>query len=156
MKRITFAIAVALILGAITIALPKLKSDVQANPVTKPAAPQIGPNACRSVTFRFRNNHRFGGRIRFQRIRYFRQANGWQTEDVNNVECPNGATCETTNNNLRNSDGERLTRFILIYRYLPAGPAANWSGEVESGVFEPDQPVCTADRTYGGTQWAIR
>jgi hypothetical protein len=72
------------------------------------------------------------------------------------VECPHERTCETTNNNLRDSEGERLTRFILIYRYLPDGPAANWSGEVESPVFEPNQPVCNNDRSYGGTQWVIR
>src|SRR5262249_32463305 len=56
MKRITFALATALILGALTIALPRLRSNVQANPVAKPAAPQIGPDHCGNVKFQFVNN----------------------------------------------------------------------------------------------------
>jgi hypothetical protein len=157
MKRMTYAIVTALILGAITPGLPKLKSDVKANPVAKPAAAQIGNDACRRVSFRFRNLHNSGGRIRFQRIRYFNTVNSReQTEDVNNVECPQGATCETTNNSLRDSEGVRLTRFMLIYRFLPPGQGNNWSNEVESDWFVPNQPICRADRVYGGTQWAIR
>jgi hypothetical protein len=157
MKRMTFAIVTALILGAITLGLPKLKIDVKANPVAKPAAAQIGNDACRRVSFRFRNMHNSGGRIRFQRIRYFNPENNRvQTENVNNVECAQGATCTTTDNNLRDSEGVRLTRFMLIYRFLPPGPGNNWSNEVESGWFVPNQPVCHADREYGGTQWVVR
>ena len=38
MRKVTLAVATALVLGALTIALLKLKSDVHANPVAIPAA----------------------------------------------------------------------------------------------------------------------
>lgn len=59
MKRITFAVAAALILGAATLALPKLKSDVRANPVAKPVAAPLG-DACTNVKVRFKNQHYTG------------------------------------------------------------------------------------------------
>jgi hypothetical protein len=156
MKRFTFALAAALILGALAISLPRFGSEVQATPVASPAGGTFG-DACRNVTFKFKNEHNSGGKIKFQRIKYFNQANGdWQTEDVNNVECNQGATCATNGNNLRDSEGERLTKFRLIYKYLPTGAGANWSDEVESGVFEPNTPTCNANRQYGGSHWVIR
>jgi len=158
MRRITFALAIALILGALTISLPKFKSNVQANPVANPMAVSFG-DACQNVRFKFTNKHHSGGKIRFQRIRYYNKANGnWQTEDVNNADCNQNATCTTTGNNLRDSEGEDLTKFRLVYKYLPTGAGANWSDEVESGDLAPTNPVCNANKTYGpGSQgWVIR
>jgi hypothetical protein len=81
MKRITFAVTTTLILGAHTITLPKLKSGVQANPVANPAAP-FG-DSCKNVKFKFTNQRSDSAKIRFQRVRYFNEANGaWQSEDV--------------------------------------------------------------------------
>src|SRR5215510_9883247 len=67
MKRIAFAVATALILGALTLALPKLKSDAKANPVAKPAAPQMGPDACKNVKFQFKSNRHFGEVVEYGR-----------------------------------------------------------------------------------------
>src|SRR5262245_32825066 len=69
MNRITFALVTALALAAITFSVTKLEFDVQANPVAEPAAAPLG-DACQNVKFKFTNQHRSGGKIRFQRIRY--------------------------------------------------------------------------------------
>jgi hypothetical protein len=47
MKRITFAIATALILGAHTLSLPKFKPDVKASLLAEPAA-SLG-DACKNL-----------------------------------------------------------------------------------------------------------
>src|SRR5262245_46565514 len=80
MKRITFAVATALILGALSLALPKLKSDAKANPVAKPAL-QIGPDACKNVKFQFKNTRNNGEIIRAQKIEYHQLVkNNWRNE----------------------------------------------------------------------------
>src|SRR5262245_9131902 len=117
MKRIMFALATALILGALAISLSKVDSNVQASPITKPVTVALG-DACQNVRFKITNQHHECGQIKFQRIKYFNKANGaWQTEDVNNAVCNQGATCSTTGNNLRDSEGEDLTKFRLVYKF---------------------------------------
>lgn len=147
-----FAFASALVVSAFTISLPNLESNVQASP-----AP-FG-DACRNISFKFTNRHNSGGQIKFQRIKYFNQANGqWQTEDVNNLICNQGGTCVTNGNNLRDSEGENLTRFRLVYKYKPTGAGANWSDEVETGDFTPGNAQCRANKTYGpgSDGWVVR
>ncbi|MCI0391476.1 MAG: hypothetical protein MOB07_22265 [Acidobacteria bacterium] len=158
MKRITFTLALGLILSALAISVAKFESNVQANPVAIPAAVPFG-DACQNVSFKFTNRHDSGGQIKFQRIKFLNRANGnWQTEDVNNVVCNQGATCTTTGNRLRDAEGEDLTKFRLVYKYKGTGAAANWSDEVQSGVLEPTNPTCNANKTYGpGSEgWVIR
>lgn len=157
MKKITFAVAMTLILGALTIALPKLKSDVKANPVAAPAATSFA-DPCTNVKVRFKNQHYAGGQIKFQRVKFFNHDSGnWYTEDVNNLTCNQGDLCSTTGNNLRDSEGENLTKFQLIYKYKGPGSAANWSGEVISPQFSvtTGNERCTANRTYGGPSWTV-
>jgi hypothetical protein len=157
MKRIPFALAAGLIFFA-AMSLSKNESSLQANPVAKAAAVPLG-DACQNVSFKFTNRHRSGGQIKFQRVQYKNRANGnWQTEDVNNVVCNQGATCTTSNNNLRDSEGEDLTRFRLVYKYKGTGAAANWSDEVSSVELTPTNPTCRANKTYGpGSEgWVIR
>jgi hypothetical protein len=157
MKRITFALAAALILGALTIALPKLKSAVKANPVAPPAALTV-VDPCTNVKARFKNQHYAGGQIKFQRIKFYNRDSGnWYTEDVNNLICDQGQLCTTAGNNLRDSEGEDLTKFQLIYKYKGPGSAANWSGEVISPVFSvtAGNERCTANKMYGGPSWAV-
>jgi hypothetical protein len=157
MKKTTFAVATTLILGALTLALPKLKSEVKANPVGKPTAvPFIDP--CTNVKVRFKNQHYSGGQIKFQRIKFLNRDSGnWYTEDVNNLICNQGELCTTTGNNLRDSEGEDLTKFQLIYKYKGPGAAANWSGEVTSPQFSVTEGNyrCAANRTYGGPSWTV-
>jgi hypothetical protein len=116
-------------------------------------------DACQNVSFKFTNRHNSGGQIKFQRIRYRNQANGdWQTEDINNITCNQGSTCTTTGNRLRDSEGENLTQFRLVYKYKPTGAGANWSDEVESSILRPTNATCRANKTYGpGSEgWVIR
>lgn len=157
MKRITFTLATALILGALAISLPKYESGVQATSVAPPAAVTFA-DPCTNVKVRFKNQHYSGGQIKYQRIKFLNHDSGnWYTEDVNNLICNQGDLCSTTGNNLRDSEGENLTKFQLIYKYKGPGSAANWSGEVISPVFSvtAGNERCTANRTYGGPSWTV-
>lgn len=157
MRRMMFALAAPLILGALTISLPQLESKAEASPVAEPVV--VFGDACRRVSFKFTNRHNSGGQIKFQRIRYYNRANGrWQSEDVSNLICNQGQTCTTNNNNLRDSEGEDITKIRLVFKYKPASAGANWSDEVQTGDLIPTNPTCNADRTYGpGSEgWVIR
>ena len=151
MKRITFAIAIALVLGALTISLPKFKSNVQANPIAGPAAPQIGSKACKNVKFKFTNNRSDEATIRIEKVSYSLSGAGDHTELVHTTnDCRPGLTCTTTGDNLPDADGRSVTNIQLHYKYLPKTTGSNWSGLVHT----PNQPnvsntVCNDSRTYG-------
>jgi hypothetical protein len=161
MKRITFALAAAVIFGALTIALPKLKSGVKANPVANPSPAQIGPDACKNVKFKFTNLRSDHAKMRLVQVEYYiKSKDRWRTENVslaNGADCNYGATCATTGNNLADSLDRDLTKFHLIYKYLPNTVGANWSSQVKSQELTPDNPRCSDNRTYGpGSQgWTI-
>jgi hypothetical protein len=151
MKRITFAVTTALILGALTLAIPKLKSDVKANPVAIPAAPQIGAKACKNVKFKFTNNRSDQATIRIEKVSYHLVGVGDHTELVHTTnDCRYGQTCTTTGDNLPDADGRSVTSIQLVYKYLPKTVGANWSGLVQT----PNQPnvsntTCSDNKTYG-------
>jgi len=152
-----FAFTVAIMMGAVAISLPSLDLNVEANSGLN-GEPVFG-DACRNVSFKFTNRHNSGGQIKFQRIIYFNRANGrWQSEDVNNTICEQGRTCTTNGNNLRDSEGEDITKIRLVFKYKPASAGANWSDEVQTGDLVPTNPTCNANRTYGpGSEgWVIR
>jgi len=166
MKRITFAIATTLILGALTLALPKLKSDVKAstvaNPVAKPAAPQIGPDACKNVKFQFKNNRSNGEIIRAQKIEYHQLVkDNWRTELVafsnSNGECPNGSTCTTKGDSLADSKGVQLDKVKLHFQWKSTKPGSNWSDTIVSSIksVPSSEQVCTENKYYGGSEWII-
>jgi hypothetical protein len=115
-------------------------------------------DACKDVKFKFTNKHNSGGTIEVSQVKYFNKANGaWQTEDVHNFECKQGKTCTTSGDNLRDSEGEDLTKFHFVYRYKGTKGTDNWSDYVEGGDKIPDNPTCTANKTYGpgSTGWTI-
>jgi hypothetical protein len=151
MRKITLAVATTIVLGAITIAIPKLKSDVHANPVAEPAAPQLGPKACKNVKFKFTNNRSDQATIRIEKVSYSLTGVGDHTELVHTSnDCRYGQTCTTTGDNLPDADGRSVTNIQLVYKYLPKTTGANWSGLVQT----PKQPnvantVCNDNRTYG-------
>jgi hypothetical protein len=162
MKRITFAVTTALILGALTLALPKLKSDAKANPVAKPAAPQIGPDACKNVKFQFKNNRSNGEIIRAQKIEYHQLVkNNWRTELVefstSNGECGNGSICTTKGDNLADSKGVQLDKIKLHFQWKSTKPGSNWSDTIVSSVktVASSEQVCTENKYYGGSEWII-
>jgi hypothetical protein len=151
MRKVTLAVATTIILGALTIALPKLKSDVHANPVAIPAAPQLGAKACKNVKFKFTNNRSDQATIRIEKVSYSLTGVGDHTELVHtSSDCRAGQTCTTTGDNLPDADGRSVTKIQLVYKYLPKTAGANWSGLVHT----PDQPnvantTCSDNKTYG-------
>lgn len=151
MRKITLAVAATITLGALTLALPKLRSDVRANPVPEPAAPQIGAKACKNVKFKFTNNRSDEATIRIEKVSYNLTGAGEHTELVHTTnDCRHGQTCTTTGDNLPDADGRSVTSIQLHYKYLPKTVGANWSGLVHT----PNQPnvsntVCSDNRTYG-------
>jgi hypothetical protein len=151
MKRITFAVATALVLGALALALPKLRSNVQAQPVAVPAAPQLGSKACKNVKFKFTNNRSDQATIRIEKVGYSLTGAGDHTELVHTTnDCKFGSTCTTTGDNLPDADGRSVTNIQLYYRFLPKTTGSNWSDLVHT----PSQPnvsntVCGDNRTYG-------
>jgi len=107
-------------------------------------------DACKNVKFKFTNKHDSGGMIEVRQIKYFNKANGdWQIEDVKSVDCGQGKTCTTGGDNLRDSEGEELTKIRFIYRYKGTHSTDNWSDNVEGGDKIPDDPTCFANKTYG-------
>jgi hypothetical protein len=147
MRKITLAIATAIAIGALTIALPKLRSNVQANPIASPAAPQIGAKACKNVKFKFTNNRSDQATIRIEKVSYHLAGVGDHTELVHtSSDCRYGQTCTTTGDNLPDADGRNVTSIQLQYKYLPKTTGANWSGLVQT----PNQPNVSSPNCYDG------
>jgi hypothetical protein len=115
-------------------------------------------DACKNVKFKFTNKHDSGGTIEVHQIKYFNKANGaWQTEDLKDIDCRQDKTCTTLGDNLRDSEGEDLTKIRFVYRYKGPKTTDNWSDYVEGGEKIPDNPTCFANKTYGpgSNGWAI-
>jgi hypothetical protein len=160
MKRITFAVGTALILGALTLALPKLKSEVKANPVAKPAAPQFGSDLCKNVKFQFKNTRSNGEIIRAQKIEFHKKVKDqWRTELTNFSigECPNGSTCTTQGDNLADSKGVEIDKVKLHFQWKSNKAGSNWSDTIESTIknVSASEQVCTENKYYGGSSWKI-
>lgn len=149
MKKTMTIIAIAIALGIATFSAFQFDTQITPNTTVKAAAPMFG-DACKDVKFKFTNNHNSGGEIEVRQVKYYNKANGkWQNEDVNNVNCGKGKTCTTNGDNLSDSEGEQLTKIKFVYKYKPTGKGANWSDEVESTEFVPNNPTCNAGKTYG-------
>lgn len=99
-------------------------------------------DACRNVRFQIANQKDHA--ITVVQVKYFNQANNrFQTEAIRNVRCAAGATCTTKGDNLRDAEGEDLTRFVFVLK--------NEGGENrhETGIKVSGSPRCGADKTYG-------
>ncbi len=147
MKKTMTIIAIAIALGIATFTAlnfnPNPHSTVQA------AAPFFG-DACKNVKFSVKNQHNSGGQIEIREVQYFNKANGkWQTEEVANKVANQGATVTTNGDDLKDSEGEQITKVKFKYKYLPTGRGTNWSDEIVSAEFVPSSPVCNANRSYG-------
>lgn len=109
--------------------------------------------ACKDVTFVVRNGRNVA--IRIKKLKYFnRNENRWQTEDLQfgNVSlCEPGAMCSPGGaENLRDSEGDDLTKFIFLYEDI------NDSTLRESATFVPNIPLCRSGKEYGeGPGWTI-
>lgn len=106
------------------------------------ATPVHAGDACRNVKFSFTNQKDHA--ITVVKVKYFNQANNkLQTESIRNVQCAAGATCVTRGDNLRDAEGEDLTRFIFVLK--------NEGGENQHDTSPkvPSNPKCSADKTYG-------
>lgn len=141
----TFAIAIAIAIAAIA----ALQFSNQATPNVQAAAPIFG-DACQNVKFKVKNQHNSGGQIEIRQVEYFNKANGkWQVEDIPNQIINQGATFTTNGDDLKDSEGEQITKIKYRYKYKGTGRGANWSDEIVSDEFVPSSPVCNAGRTYG-------
>jgi hypothetical protein len=107
-------------------------------------------DTCKNVKFKFTNKHSSGGTIEVHQIKYFNKANGqWQTEGLNDISCGQGKTCTTTGDDLKDSEGEELTKVRFIFRYKGTKSTDNWSDYVEGGDKIPDNATCYANKVYG-------
>ncbi|MFN7931451.1 MAG: hypothetical protein U0Y68_26685 [Blastocatellia bacterium] len=123
MKKTMTIIAIAIAVGIAAVSALKINSltTVQA------AAPLFG-DACKNVKFTVKNQHNSGGQIEIREVQYFNKANGkWQTEQVANKTANQGATVTTNGDDLKDSEGEQITKIKFKYKYLPTGRGANWS-----------------------------
>jgi len=148
MKRIMFTVATALILGALTLALPKLRSNVQANPVANPAAPQIGLKACKNVKFKFTNLRSDKATISIEQVKYTVLSTHHAENVHTDKNCKWNDSCTTTGDNLPDALDRDLKEIQLVYRFLPQGTGANWSDLVQTPVINRTISDCQSNTTY--------
>ena len=154
MKKITIAVATALVLGAITIAIPKLRSNVQAKPVASPAAPPIVSGACNNVKFKFTNNLALNeAKVRIEKVSYNVVGVGSKSELVHtDNDCLYNHTCTTTGDTLSNAGGRDLTNIQIWYKFLATKPSVgqNWSDEVHTPNISKSHEIsnCKDGTTY--------
>ncbi len=117
------------------------------------AAVSIPSNAhagdlCRNVSFKIKNKNNEGFKIKLTKVKYFNDTNNkWQTENVKNLECAMNATCTTGGDNLRDSEGQDITKIRFVYKEYKDN--FGWSGNIEGGDKIPDKPRCKKDIIYG-------
>lgn len=106
-------------------------------------------DSCKNVSFEVWNWR--SGDIEIKKVKYYNQNESrWQTEDVYNTTCRRGASCRFGWDNLRDSEGDNLTKIIFVYKDV------NGSQTLESPTFTPSSPQCRADKQYGdGQNWQI-
>lgn len=98
-------------------------------------------DACRNVKFKFTNEKDHP--ITVISVKYFNQANNkFQTEAIKNTKCAAGATCTTEGDNLRDAEGEDLTKLIFVLKN-EAGQNRHSTGEKV-----PVDPKCSAGKIY--------
>jgi hypothetical protein len=145
MKKTMTIIAIAVAIGFAAFSAMKFTPTT----TVKAAAPMFG-DACKNVKFKVKNQHNSGGQIEIRQVEYYNKANGkWQVEDIPNQVINQGATFTTNGDDLKDSEGEQITKIKYRYKYKPTGAGANWSDEIVSSEFVPSNPVCNAGRTYG-------
>lgn len=98
-------------------------------------------DTCRNVHFQLVNQK--DHTITVAAVKYFNRVNNkLQTESIRNIDCRAGATCVTQGDNLRDAEGEDLTRFFFILK--------NEGGENRHATSAkvPADPQCRAGRVY--------
>lgn len=123
-------------------------------------------DACKNVKFQVKNQR--DKKIRITKVEYYNaDNNATQSEDINpNLECNPGSTCTTNGDNLRDSEGVNLTKFVFFFNDaatqeiglgVDVGPQRDW--QKINRTTQPKVPVnqkCSADRTYSGDPlWTI-
>src|SRR5580765_6862368 len=134
-----------------------LESEAQAQPSAVTSSTSMFGDACKDVKFKVTNKHKEGGQIELRKVEYYNKANGkWQTEDIPNHVMDQGDTYTTSGDNLKDSEGEELTKIRFIYRWKDNRASSNWSDDVTSKDFTPKDATCNAGKIYGlGQGWDI-
>jgi hypothetical protein len=72
-------------------------------------------DACRNVKFKFLNEKNHA--VTVLSVKYFNLTNNqFQTELIKNVTCAAGATCTTKGDNLRDTEGEDISRVVFVLK----------------------------------------
>jgi hypothetical protein len=149
MKIKLSVVAIAAVLGIAIFATLNFASNGLTNSVVK-AAPTIFGDACKNVKFSVKNQHNSGGQIEIREVQYYNKANGkWQTEQVSNKIANQNQVVTTNGDDLKDSEGEQITKVKFKYKYKGTGRGANWSDEILSSEFVPGSTTCNANRSYG-------
>jgi len=148
MRKITIAVATALVLGAITIAIPKLRSNVQAKPVANPAAPQFGSGACKNVKFKFTNLRSDKAKIHIEQVKYTVLSANHAENVSTDKDCLWNQTCTTTGDNLPDSEEREVKNIQLVYKFLPPNVGNNWSDLVQTPIISKTITNCKSNTTY--------
>lgn len=111
-------------------------------------------DSCKDVRFNFRNGRT--DEIQITKVHYYNQNKGrWKTETIPYNSCYSAFTCHLPGQNLGDSEGDDITRVKFEYKIRPNRSSDNWSGNYESGEFQPDIPRCRTNKSYGGNAWII-
>src|SRR3954465_14609525 len=124
----------ALVLGSVALGIPQ------------PATVYAG-DACKRVKIQFKNER--NTRIKVTKVDYFNTTNNKiQTEHLT-LECPSGSTWPWSGQDLRDAEGEPLTRFVFYFNDQEKD--GGWSKvDIKTQPKIPANQTCSADRLYSG------
>jgi|KBSSwiStaDraftv2_1062776.scaffolds.fasta_scaffold340221_3 hypothetical protein len=116
--------------------------------ITLPGLSSADNDKCRNVRFRVTNEHSTGKKILITAVKYHDVVNNKQvTKGIANVECKIHETCYTSEKDLKDVEGTNINNIRFVYKYKEQD--TDWSDEVTSKAFDPNNASCRADRTYG-------
>lgn len=111
--------------------------------------PARADSLCKNVKFEYVNQHSSGQKIQVIKVEYWDNEDGkWRTEDVQNEDCAQGATCMTNGDDLAYVGNEAITKIKFHFQYWAAG---QWSGTVitsERSTSGMTSNTCVADKVY--------
>jgi hypothetical protein len=103
---------------------------------------------CKSVRFKFTNNHATESGIVVTGVEYEDVVNNKTVvRKLQDVKCAYRATCVTGAEDLRDIEGNKLKNVRLVYKYRERD--GDMSDKKRTDAFTPTHLECRADRIYG-------